>query len=109
MLEEVVIPTAKSQAGFKNGTWLHDGKGNGMGVIVFATAEDAESAQNALKPPPGGPAPELCRANFTRWEGRLSGPRSSKDRHCREARSPNGSPERRNVPPSGGRGSPKRP
>ena len=55
MLEEIVIPLAKSQAGFKNGTWLHDGKGNGMGVIVFATAENAESAQGALKPPPGGP------------------------------------------------------
>jgi hypothetical protein len=59
MLEEVVIPMAKSQAGFKNGTWLHDGKGNGMGVIVFASAEDAESAQDALKPPPGVPGPEL--------------------------------------------------
>lgn len=55
MLEEVVMPLAKSQAGFENGTWLHDGKGNGMGVIVFATAENAESAQAALKPPPGGP------------------------------------------------------
>src|ERR1035441_1042524 len=38
MLEEIVIPLAKSQAGFMNGTWLHDGKGSGMGVIVFATA-----------------------------------------------------------------------
>ena len=55
MLEDVVIPLAKSQAGFKNGTWLHDGKGSGMGVIVFATAENAASAQGALKPPPGGP------------------------------------------------------
>ena len=55
MLEEVVIPLARSQAGFENGTWLHDGKGNGMGVIVFATAEHAESAQSALRPPPGGP------------------------------------------------------
>jgi hypothetical protein len=55
MLEEVVIPLAKSQAGFKNGTWLHDGKNSGLGVIVFATAENAESAQGVLKPPPGGP------------------------------------------------------
>ena len=55
MLEEVVIPLAKSQVGFENGTWLHDGKGSGMGVIVFATAENAESAQAVLKPPPGGP------------------------------------------------------
>lgn len=55
MLEEVVIPLARSQAGFKNGTWLHDGKGGGLGVIVFATQENAESAQGVLKPPPGGP------------------------------------------------------
>jgi hypothetical protein len=55
MLEEVVVPLAKSQVGFMNGTWLHDGAGNGMGVIVFATAADAEAAQDALKPPPGGP------------------------------------------------------
>ena len=55
MLEEFVIPLAKSQAGFKNGAWLHDGKGSGLGVIVFATAENAESAQGALKPPPGRP------------------------------------------------------
>jgi hypothetical protein len=55
MLEEIVIPLAKSQEGFTNGTWLHDGKGGGMGVIVFATAANAESAQGVLKPPPGGP------------------------------------------------------
>jgi hypothetical protein len=59
MLEEIVIPTAKSQAGFRNGVWLRDGKGSGMAVIVFATAEDAQFAQDALKPPPEGPAPEL--------------------------------------------------
>ena len=55
MLDEVVVPLAKSQVGFKNGTWLHDGAGNGMGVIVFATAEDAKAAGDTLKPPPGGP------------------------------------------------------
>jgi hypothetical protein len=55
MLEEIVIPLAKSQEGFMNGTWLHDGKGNGMGVVVFDTADHAASAQGTLKPPPGGP------------------------------------------------------
>ena len=64
MLEEVVIPLAKSQAGFTSGTWLHDGKGNGMGVVVFATAENAESARGTLKPPPGGP--ELVSSEL--WE-----------------------------------------
>ena len=55
MLDDIVIPLAKSQAGFTNGTWLHDGKGGGLGVIVFDTAANAESAQGVLKPPPGGP------------------------------------------------------
>ena len=55
MLKEIVVPISKSLAGFQSGTWLHDGKNNGMGVIVFATAEDAEAARDALKPPPGGP------------------------------------------------------
>lgn len=61
MLHEVVVPMAKAQPGFKSGTWLHDGAGNGMGVIVFATATDAEAAKGVLKPPPGGP--ELVVAN----------------------------------------------
>jgi len=55
MLEEVVVPHAKSQVGFERGTWLHDGSNNGMGVIVFDSAEHAEAAKDALKPPPGGP------------------------------------------------------
>ena len=64
MLEDVVIPMAKSQSGFQSGTWLHDGKGHGMGVIVFDTAESAESAQDALKPPLGGPGPELISSDL---------------------------------------------
>jgi hypothetical protein len=55
MLEEIVVPLAKAQAGFQNGIWLHDGKGTGRGVIVFDTPENAASAQGALEPPPGGP------------------------------------------------------
>jgi hypothetical protein len=55
MLEEVVVPMAQSQAGFQNGIWMHDGMGNGMGVVVFATAANAEAAKDVLKPPPGGP------------------------------------------------------
>lgn len=55
MLEEIVVPLAKSQAGFEHGTWMHDGSNNGMGVIVFDTAEHAEAAKDVLKPPPGGP------------------------------------------------------
>ncbi len=58
MLNDIVIPLAKSQAGFKDGTWLHDGKGHGMGVVVFDTMENAAAAQDVLKPPPGA-GPEL--------------------------------------------------
>ncbi len=54
MLEEVVVPNAKSQPGFQSGTWMNSG-GNGMGVAVFDSAEHATAAQEALKPPPGGP------------------------------------------------------
>ena len=49
MLEEVVVPLAKSQVGFMNGTWLHDGAGNGMGVIVFATAAGRGSGAGRLE------------------------------------------------------------
>jgi hypothetical protein len=55
MLKEIVVPMAQSQPGFQSGTWMHDGKFNGMGVVVFATSEEAEAAQGVLKPPPGGP------------------------------------------------------
>jgi hypothetical protein len=55
MLNEFVIPMVKSQVGFKNGTWVHDGNRNGLGVIVFDTEEHATGAQDALKPPAGGP------------------------------------------------------
>jgi len=61
MLHEIVVPTAKAQPGFQSGIWLHDGAGNGMGVITFASAEEAEAAKGVLTPPPGGP--ELISAN----------------------------------------------
>jgi hypothetical protein len=51
ILRDFVVPLAKAQAGFKNGTWARDGKGNGIGVIIFDTAENAAAAQDVLKPP----------------------------------------------------------
>jgi len=54
MLDDIVVPQAKSQPGFAHGMWMHDGP-NAMGIIVFESAENAEAAKDALKPPPGGP------------------------------------------------------
>jgi hypothetical protein len=60
MLEEMVIPNAKAQEGFQNGTWMNDGSGNGIGITVFDTEENATAAQDALKPPDGGPELVSC-------------------------------------------------
>ena len=54
MLREMVVPHAKSQPGFQNGTWMNN-EGKGMGVVVFDSLEHAEAAKEQLKPPPGGP------------------------------------------------------
>jgi len=55
MLKELVVPTAKAQSGFQNGIWMRSSDHSGMGVVVFDTAEHADAAVSALKPPPGGP------------------------------------------------------
>ena len=54
MLNELVIPQAKSQQGFQNGTWMND-HGKGMGVVVFDTEDNANAAQKNLRPPEGTP------------------------------------------------------
>ena len=55
MLKEIVIPTAKAQSGFQKGIWMRAADNAGMGVVLFDTQKNAESAVSALKPPPGGP------------------------------------------------------
>jgi hypothetical protein len=57
MLEEVVVPMAKAQAGFMNGVWMRkvSSPREGSGVVVFATEQQAKDASEALRPPPGGP------------------------------------------------------
>jgi hypothetical protein len=52
MLNEMVIPQARSQEGFQSGTWMND-HGKGMGVVLFDTEEHANAAKNNLKPPVG--------------------------------------------------------
>ena len=54
MLEEVVIPNAKAQPGFRSGIWMNNGD-DGRAVVVFGTEEEALAASEHLKPPPGGP------------------------------------------------------
>jgi hypothetical protein len=55
MLTELVVPNAKAQAGFQKGIWMRSATNAGLGVVVFDTEESATAAQEALKPPPGGP------------------------------------------------------
>ena len=54
MLNEMVVPHAKSQPGFQRGTWMNNA-GDGLGVVIFDSEENALAAKDALKPPPGGP------------------------------------------------------
>ena len=54
LLEEVVVPNAKSQPGFQRGAWMNNGA-DGMGVVVFDTEGNANAALEQLKPPPEGP------------------------------------------------------
>jgi hypothetical protein len=55
MLKEIVIPNAKAQSGFQRGIWMRTTDNDGLGVVVFDTEKNAETALSALKPPPGGP------------------------------------------------------
>src|SRR5258708_35902802 len=56
MLTELVIPQAKAQTGFQNGTWMRNEEtALGIGVVLFDTEENAKAAQKNLAPPPGGP------------------------------------------------------
>ena len=54
MLEEVVIPNAKAQPGFKRGIWMNNGE-DGRAVVVFRSEEQGRAALDLLKPPPAGP------------------------------------------------------
>ena len=60
MLDDVVIPGAKSQPGFQRGMWMHSEAMTGTGVMVFDTADHATAAMDALQPPPGGPTVINC-------------------------------------------------
>ena len=55
MLEEIVVPGAKAQAGFQKGIWMRSADDTGFGVVVFDTEANANAATSNLTPPPGGP------------------------------------------------------
>jgi hypothetical protein len=55
MLNEQVIPHAKTQAGFQKGLWMRADDDTGLGIVVFDNEANAQAAVSALKPPPGGP------------------------------------------------------
>ena len=57
MLDELVVPAAKAQAGFVRGVWMRKTADTsyGVGVVVFDSEQQAKAASEALRPPPGGP------------------------------------------------------
>jgi hypothetical protein len=59
MLREVVVPQAKSLAGFAGGTWLRALESDaGRGVLLFESEEAARAAVAEIRsqgPPPGAP------------------------------------------------------
>ena len=58
MLEDAIVPAAKSQDGFVRGIWMRKTADSsfGVGIVVFDSEQQAKDASVALRPPPGGPA-----------------------------------------------------
>jgi hypothetical protein len=49
LLKDVIVPTVKQQAGFRRAVWLRAQDGlKGMAVIVFDSAENAQSMREAM-------------------------------------------------------------
>jgi hypothetical protein len=59
ILDEYVIPAVKALPGFKKGTWMNDGAGDGLCIVVFDTEENAKTAVGPLTSP-RGPAVVSC-------------------------------------------------
>jgi hypothetical protein len=58
LLEEFVLPTAKSLAGFQGGYWARAKDGDtGHSILLFDTEENARAAAGRISegPPPGAP------------------------------------------------------
>jgi hypothetical protein len=55
ILNDIVIPEAKALPGFQKGSWLNDGAGIGVCVIVFDTEDHAKAAVTPISPAGGPP------------------------------------------------------
>jgi hypothetical protein len=55
ILDDSVIPGVKELPGFQKATWMNDGVGTGLCIVVFDTEEHAKAAITPLTPP-NGPA-----------------------------------------------------
>jgi len=59
MLRDIVVPRAKSLAGFSGGTWCRALEGDvGRSVLLFDSEESAKAAVEEIRrqgPPPGAP------------------------------------------------------
>lgn len=53
VLDDSVIPEVKELPGFQTATWMNDGAGTGLCVVVFDTEEHAKAAVTPLTPANG--------------------------------------------------------
>ena len=55
VLHDYVVPQVKTLSGFLHATWLNDGAGTGVCIVVFDTEEHAEKGIMSLIDPGGPP------------------------------------------------------
>ena len=55
ILDDSVIPEVKELPGFQKATWMNDGAGTGLCIVIFDTEEHAKAAVTPLTPS-NGPA-----------------------------------------------------
>jgi hypothetical protein len=55
ILNDFVVPETRALRGFQRATWMNDGAGTGTCVVLFDTAENAQSAIATLTSDGGPP------------------------------------------------------
>jgi hypothetical protein len=53
ILDNSVIPEVRELPGFQKATWMNDGVGTGLCIVVFDNEEHAKAAVAPLTPPSG--------------------------------------------------------